>query len=200
MPIPGEPDAPKLWLVKTSDSSFVVEWSEPKSYGIPVIGFQLYIEGKKAGDMVAVNLHRAEIPSNINRTYEVNVCAVTNNPQRKCSVMSQTLSVLTTPPEKSKSTMHRNSSDASPNTFNRTINRTIPIQIDSINEEKLHIDWTPFLPMAEIDAYYIHYTCLNNGEIQTVKVSKRHRHAVRTKKVTDQHSSFDFDFRRYYVT
>ncbi|CAF4731160.1 unnamed protein product, partial [Rotaria socialis] len=59
MPIPGEPDSPKLWLVKTSDTSFVVEWSEPKSYGIPVIGFQLYIEGKQASDMIKVNLHRA---------------------------------------------------------------------------------------------------------------------------------------------
>jgi hypothetical protein len=158
MPIPGEPDAPKLWLVKTSNSSFVVEWSEPKSYGIPVIGFQLYIEGKKAGDMTEVNLRRAEIPSNINRTYEVNICALTNNPQRTRSVMSQTLSIVTAP------TNHHN---------------MIPLQIELINEEKLHMDWTSFLPMTEIRSYYIHYTCLNNGKVQTMKVSKRHRHAVR---------------------
>ncbi|CAF5131270.1 unnamed protein product, partial [Rotaria magnacalcarata] len=97
IPIPGEPDAPNLWLVKTSDTSFTVEWSEPKLYGIPVIGFQLYIEGKKNGDIIQVNLRRAEIPSRINRSYQVTVCALTNNPLRSRSVMSATLSVITTP-------------------------------------------------------------------------------------------------------
>ena len=35
-PIPGPPDAPKLWLGKISDTNFSVEWSEPKTYGLPV--------------------------------------------------------------------------------------------------------------------------------------------------------------------
>jgi hypothetical protein len=183
MPIPGEPDAPKLWLVKTTDSSFAVEWSEPKSYGIPVIGFQLYIEGKKAGDMIAVNLRRAEIPSNINRIYEVNVCAVTNNPQRSRSGMSQTLSVITTPTTNLLPPMYHNNDESSPRSFDRDIGRSIPIEIESINEEKLHIDWTSFLPTMAIRAYYIHYTCLNNNEVQTMKVAKRHRHAVSEGKI-----------------
>ncbi|CAF4237631.1 unnamed protein product [Rotaria socialis] len=180
MPIPGEPDSPKLWLVKTSDTSFVVEWSEPKSYGIPVIGFQLYIEGKQASDMIKVNLHRAEIPSNVNRTYEVNICAVTNNPQRKHSLMSQTLSVLTTPPTNSSQPTYytSTSSSHSQKPLNRNITRSIPVQIESMNEDKLHLDWTAFIPMIDIAAYYVHYTCLNNGEVQTLRVSKRNRHAV----------------------
>jgi hypothetical protein len=175
MPIPGEPDAPKLWLVKTSDSSFIIEWSEPKSYGIPVIGFQLYIEGKKTGEMVEVNLRRAEIPSNTNRTYQVNICAITNNPQRTRSVMSQTLSVVTTP----TTNFIQTDDSTTPTSSDRNTGRIIPVQIESINEEKLQIDWTSFVPMTEIRDYYIHYTCLNNDEIQTLKVSKRHRHAVR---------------------
>ena len=178
MPIPGEPDAPKLWLVKTSDSSFVVEWSEPKSYGIPVIGFQLYIAGEKAGDIVKLNLRRAEIPSNINRTYQVNVCAVTNNPQRTCSGMSQTLAVVTTPKTNVLPPMFSSNTDGNLTTFDRTTIRSIPVKIESINEDKLYVDWTTFLPIIDIRSYYIHYTCLNNSEVQTMKVSKRHRHAV----------------------
>ena len=176
MPMPGEPDGPKLWLVKTADASFVVEWSEPKSYGIPVIGFQLYIEGKKAGEMIEVNLRRAEIPSNINRTYQVNVCAITDNPQRARSAMSQTLSVITTP------TIPLNNDESSPRSFDRTIPSIISVQIESISEEKVRVDWTTFLPRTDIHVYYVHYTCLNNGEIQTMKVSKRHQQAVRRKK------------------
>ncbi|CAF1293197.1 unnamed protein product [Rotaria sordida] len=178
MPIPGEPDAPKLWLVKTSDSSFVIEWSEPKSYGIPVIGFQLYIEGKQASDTIAVNLHRAEIPSHINRTYQISVCAITNNPQRSRSAMSQTLSVLTTPATNPIPPTYYNNNDSGSRLFDRNTVRTIPVQVESINEEKLHIDWTSFLPMTEIRAYYIHYICLNNGEIQNMQVSKRHQNAI----------------------
>ncbi|UJR13408.1 hypothetical protein I4U23_000423 [Adineta vaga] len=165
MPIPGEPDAPKLWLVKTSETSFAVEWSEPKSYGIPVMGFQLYIEGKKAGNMAEVHLRRAEISSNINRTYDVNICALTNNPQRTRSIMSQTLSVITTPTVRFIGNSHDE-------------NRFIPVQIETINEEKLSIDWQSFIPMRDIRSYYIHSTCLNNNEIQTMQVSKQKHHVT----------------------
>ncbi|CAF0725940.1 unnamed protein product [Rotaria sordida] len=178
IPIPGEPDAPNLWLVKTSDTNFIVEWSEPKSYGIPIIGYQLFIEGKKKGDVIQVNLHRAEIPSRINRTYQVNVCAITNNPLRSRSAMSQTLTVITTPTTSLIPTIYYNNDDGSPTSFDRNIARIIPLKIEAINEEKLHLDWTSFLPTAEIRAYYIHYTCLNNGEVQTMKVLKRFRHFV----------------------
>jgi hypothetical protein len=182
IPIPGEPDVPKLWLVKTSDTSFTVEWSEPKSYGIPVIGYQLYIAGKKSGDIIEVNLRRANIPSRINRTYHVSVCAITNNPHRTHSMKSETLSVITSPTTNLIPTMYYNNDDGNSTTFDRTIARIIPLQIESVNEEKLHIDWTSFLPTTTIRTYYVHYTCLNNGEVQTMKVSKRFRHAVSLKK------------------
>ncbi|CAM4854988.1 unnamed protein product [Rotaria socialis] len=178
IPIPGEPDAPNLWLVKTSDTSFIVEWSEPKLYGIPVIGFQLYIEGKKKDDIIQVNLRRAEIPSRINRSYQVTVCALTNNPSRPRSVMSATLSVITTPTTSLIPTMYYDNDDGNATSFDCSVARIIPLTIESVNEEKLHIDWTSFLPTEEVRSYYIHYTCLNNGEVKSMKVSKRFRHSV----------------------
>lgn len=196
MPIPGEPDAPKLWLVRTADTSFVVEWSEPKSYGIPVIGFQLYIEGRQAGEMIKLNLHRAEIPSNVNRTYQVNICAVTNNPQRKRSTMSQTLSVLTTPPITTNSSPPTYYNTPSQKALTRTMPQIIPIEVESMNEDKLHLDWSDFFPLTDISAYYVHYTCLNNGEIQTMRVSKRNRHAVR--KIMIKNVLFKINFIRLY--
>lgn len=181
MPIPGEPDAPKLWLVKTSETSFVVEWSEPKSYGIPVIGFQLFIEGKKAGEMIAMNLHRAEIPSNQNRTYEINICAVTDHPQRTRSVMSQTLAVVTTPTRNQILQTMFYPDESS--TRNNERPSTIVVQIDPISEERLQLDWSMYLAPLNIRAYYIQYICLNNGEIQTMKISKRHQKTVRSPQV-----------------
>ncbi|CAF1469981.1 unnamed protein product, partial [Adineta ricciae] len=178
VPIPGVPDAPKLWLVKINDTNFTVEWSEPKSYGIPIIGYELYIEGKRNGDMIEVKSHQIDIPSRINRTYQVNVCAITNHPQRSHSVMSQTLCVITTPTTDLVPTIYYNNDDGNALTLDQNIARIIPVQIDSINEERLHVDWTSFLHTPSIRAYYVHYTCLNNGEVQAMKISKRHRHAV----------------------
>ncbi len=178
MPIPGQPDAPELWLVKRSDTSFTVEWSEPKSYGIPVIGFQLFITGKKSGDIIEVNSRRADISSRINRVYQVSVCAITNNRQRPYSLMSKILPVITTPITDLIPTMYYNNDDGGSTSFDRTVARIIPLQIETVNEEKLHLDWTSFLPTAAVRAYYIHYTCLNNGELQAMKVSKRYRYTV----------------------
>ncbi|UJR33951.1 hypothetical protein I4U23_021369 [Adineta vaga] len=178
VPIPGIPDAPKVWLVKTTDTGFTIEWSEPKSYGIQIIGYQIYIEGKKSGDVIETNSRQVDIPSRINRTYQINIYAITNNSQRSHSVMSQTLNVITTPKTNLTPAIYYNNDDGGPTSFDQTVARIIPVQIDSVNEEKLHIDWTSFLHTPAIRAYYIHYTCLNNGEVQAMKISKRYRHAV----------------------
>lgn len=165
MPIPGEPDAPKLWLVKKSDRSFVVEWSEPKSYGIPLIGFQLFIEGRKAGEMISLNLHRAEIPSRSNRVYDLNICALTDHPERSASIMSQTLAVVTTP--------HQN--PLSSDQFDQNL---IPLHIEQIDPTKLLIKWNTFQPAQPIRAYYIQYHCLNTQKTETLKISKKYQQTV----------------------
>jgi hypothetical protein len=48
---------------------------------LKIIGFQLFIEGKKRDDIVETNQRHAEIPSRINRAFQASVCAITNNPQ-----------------------------------------------------------------------------------------------------------------------
>lgn len=161
----------------------MVEWSEPKSYGISVIGFQLYIEGKKKGDIIQYDSRRAEISSRINRTYQVSICAITSNALRSRSVMSATLVVITTPTTSLIPTIYYDNNDGIGTSFDRTVARIIPLQIEPINEEKLHLDWTSFLSTDEIRAYYVQYTCLNNGEVKTMKVSKKFRHCVSCKEV-----------------
>ena len=128
--------------------------------------------------MQEISLRRAEIPSCINRVYQVSICAVTNHPQRVHSEMSETLTVITTPTTNLVPTMAYHNDDGSGTSLDASIARIIPLQIESINEEKLHCDWTSFMPNKIVRAYYIHYTCLNNGEVQSMKVSKRNREAV----------------------
>lgn len=181
IPTPGAPDAPRLWLVKTSDTSFIVEWSEPKTYGIPIIGYQLYIEGKKYGDIIDPHLRQAEISSRINRIYQVSVCAVTNNAQRFQSSLSSILPVITTPTTNLIPTIYYSNDDGTATSFDRQIARIIPLHIDTVNEEKLYLDWTSFIPPANVKAYYVHYTCLINGDVQAMKISKRTRQTVESK-------------------
>ena len=92
--------------------------------------------------------------------------------------MSATLSVITTPTTNLIPTIYYNNDDGSPTSFDDSIARIIPLKLDIINEEKLYIDWTSFLPTASVRKYFIHYTCLNNGEVQATKVSKRFRYYV----------------------
>lgn len=128
--------------------------------------------------MIQVNTRRVEIPSRINRTYEVKICAITNHPVCSRSPMSETLTVITTPTTNLVPTMAYHNDDGNVASFDHTVARIIPVQIQSINEDKLHIQWTSFLPTPQVRAYYIHYTCLNTGDIQAKKISKRHREAV----------------------
>jgi hypothetical protein len=94
---------------------------------------------------------------------------------------SQTLFIITTPTTNLVPTIYYNNDDGTSTSFDRNIARIIPLEIESINEEKLHLDWTSFLPTAAVRTYYIHYTCLNNGDVQAMKVSKRYRYAVSRK-------------------
>ena len=128
--------------------------------------------------MLETSLRRAEIPSGINRVYQVSICAVTNHPQRVHSVMSDILTVITTPTTDLVPAMSYDDDHGNGTSLDARIPRTIPLQIESINEERLHCDWTSFMPNKIVRAYYIHYTCLNNGEVQSMKVSKRNREVV----------------------
>lgn len=203
--VPGAPDPPQLFLVGTNDTSFTLEWSEPRIHGNPVenknqlsfsskknsnefllvfqiIGYQLFISGKKLGEMIRKDVRRVEIPSRINRTYQAKICALTDDPSCSRSEPSSPLIVITTPTTDLVPTMSYHNDDGNIASFDRTVARIIPVEIEPINEEKLHIKWTSFLPTTQIRAYYIHHTCLNTGDIQAMKVSKRFREAVKRKR------------------
>ena len=61
LPIPGPPDAPKLWLAKTSDISFRVEWSEPQVHGIPVRLTSVLFHTRSSFCPVAFEDHRLSV-------------------------------------------------------------------------------------------------------------------------------------------
>lgn len=62
--------------------------------------------------------------------------------------------------------------------FDNSIARIIPVQIEAIDEERIHIDWESFLPTAAVRCYYVHATCLNTGNIKVTKIPKRTRETV----------------------
>jgi len=71
--VSGPPDAPQIWTrrsrhrygdggVEAGDDEAVIEWSEPRLNGGKVSGYQVYINGKKTGAMLASNHRKAIIP------------------------------------------------------------------------------------------------------------------------------------------
>ena len=71
--VPGPPDAPQIWTrrsrhhhgesaVEGGDDEAVIEWSEPRLNGAKVAGYQVYVNGKKTGSVLASNHRKAIIP------------------------------------------------------------------------------------------------------------------------------------------
>jgi len=71
--VPGPPDPPQIWTrrsrhrqcdggVEEGDDEVVIEWSEPRLNGSKVAGYQVYINGKKTGSVLASNHRKALIP------------------------------------------------------------------------------------------------------------------------------------------
>jgi len=71
--VPGPPDAPQIWTrrsrhrhgdgaVEGGEDEAVVEWSEPRLNGVKVAGYQVYVNGKKTGSVLASNHRKAIIP------------------------------------------------------------------------------------------------------------------------------------------
>jgi len=39
--IPGPPDAPEIWTKSVDDNEFVIEWGQPRCYGVKIRGYQV---------------------------------------------------------------------------------------------------------------------------------------------------------------
>ena len=61
--VPGSPDSPEIWTRGISVTDFVIEWGEPRLYGgVKIKGYQVYLNGKKVGNMLNNHHRKAVIP------------------------------------------------------------------------------------------------------------------------------------------
>ena len=68
--IPGPPDAPEIWTRSVSNSEFVIEWGEPRLYGVKLRGYQVFINGKHVGKALSSHHRKAVIPCKPRRLVE----------------------------------------------------------------------------------------------------------------------------------
>ena len=66
-PVPGSPDAPEIFTKAVSEDEFVIEWGEPRLHVIKVKGYQLYLNGKKAGNVLNSIHRKAVVPCKVKR-------------------------------------------------------------------------------------------------------------------------------------
>ena len=60
--VPGRPDAPEIWTRSVGNTEFVIEWAEPRLFGVKVRGYQMYINDKKVGNALGSHHRKAVIP------------------------------------------------------------------------------------------------------------------------------------------
>ena len=60
--VPGSPSSPEIWTRSVGNTEFVIEWGEPRLYGIKVRGYQVYMNDKKVGNTLHAHHRKAVIP------------------------------------------------------------------------------------------------------------------------------------------
>ena len=41
--VPGGPDPPEIWMRSVREKDFVIEWGEPRCYGVKIGGYQVHV-------------------------------------------------------------------------------------------------------------------------------------------------------------
>ena len=95
MLIPGPPDPPEIWLRNVDTNEFVIEWGEPRLYGVKIGGYQVYLNQKKVGNILSVHHRKAVIPCKPNKEYKVALVALSSDPRFESSGFSNTVVINT---------------------------------------------------------------------------------------------------------
>ncbi|XP_075243287.1 uncharacterized protein LOC142337714 isoform X2 [Convolutriloba macropyga] len=96
--VPAPPDPPDVTLKTVTSTSIVIEWTEPRCYGSnSIAGYQVYLDGKRAGNVLNKSCFKALIPYKPNRKYEVQVVALSSNSEFRDSDFSDVILVSTYP-------------------------------------------------------------------------------------------------------
>ena len=65
---PSAPSKPSLLVHHVSQNFFIIEWTFEVSRGVnQVAGYRMYINGKKAGNILPPQFFKAKIASNVNK-------------------------------------------------------------------------------------------------------------------------------------
>ncbi|XP_075241058.1 uncharacterized protein LOC142336253 isoform X3 [Convolutriloba macropyga] len=94
--VPTRPPKPVVHIHHVSQAFFIIEWLHEGAKGVnQTAGFQAYIDGKKAGNVLDPNFFKAKIASKPENVYSIRLVALSSNPQIEDSEMSDPLLVPT---------------------------------------------------------------------------------------------------------
>ena len=63
--IPGPPDPPQIFVKHVGLEEFIIEWGEPRLFGVKIEGYQVMLNGKKVGGMLHSSHRKAVIPCKV---------------------------------------------------------------------------------------------------------------------------------------
>ncbi|XP_030855934.1 uncharacterized protein LOC577931 [Strongylocentrotus purpuratus] len=94
--IPGPPAPPTLCCASMTTSEFILEWSEPRTFGdVGVRGYQVYMNERQIGQALSASHFKAAVPCRPNRIYLLGICALSDDPNYSDSAHDQSLRVCT---------------------------------------------------------------------------------------------------------
>ncbi|KAL3853216.1 hypothetical protein ACJMK2_016773 [Sinanodonta woodiana] len=171
--IPGPPDAPEIFLHSSTPEEFVIEWGEPRLYGeVKTRGYQVYLNDKKAGKELTHTHRKAVIPCKPNRTYKVNLVAVSANREYSDSSRSNTLL--------NNTSLHSPRAGAAED-WSQLDDQEIPVKVVKVTETSVHLDWSSFMETEGIGCYKVQWSSVAQPAEREVKLSNKDNNCVITK-------------------
>jgi hypothetical protein len=193
--VPGSPDAPFLWLKEhNKENNYTIQWSEPRIYAhSPISGYQIYLNDDRVGNRLDKDILKATLPLKPNRTYKINVQALSSKALFKDSEFSNSLHLTTSMPMDASQFVNPTAQGEMPTglgasdsnnlhhsqvialrlyyeqenetSFNDPNEMLIPLRVTKLTEDYADLDWSRYVRMdSSINEFKIQWHCLNTNE------------------------------------
>lgn len=165
--VPGRSDPPDIFCRDVRSDQFTIEWGEPKLWTIKIRGYQLYLNGVKAGLELQANHRKAVVPCSSYKIYKAQLMALSSDPQVEDSELSNVLEIF---PGQGK--VVQGQGPVSPENEDDIKDDYILLKVVKVTESTIHLDWSRYLEPPMLSHYKLLWNSVVNPSEKAVEIGQ----------------------------